>query len=174
MVFLSPDLTLPGVYPQIRLCAVFGARLHPLWEARLFVCLFKRLYLLTVYFFLNLYCAGRGAHRQGSDRGRLSGVGKPAVGSRGSYFSTRNRDLSRGSVSRSSVIFSFALFVVVRRDRIGFSGVRVPQFEPFFAAQGDLFARRVRPRGWRSRKSIYRYVLYGYSAAVPHRLSGPD
>ena len=33
----------------------------------------------------------------------------------------------------------FALFVVVRRDRIGFSGVRVPQFEPFFAAQGDLF-----------------------------------
>lgn len=33
----------------------------------------------------------------------------------------------------------FALFVVVRRDRIGFSGVWVPQFEPFFAAQGDLF-----------------------------------
>lgn len=64
MVFLSPDLTLLGVYPQSdyvqcleRVFIFFG---KPGYS---FACL--RLYLLTVYFFLNLYCAGRGAHRQG-------------------------------------------------------------------------------------------------------------
>ncbi|WP_303067068.1 hypothetical protein [Alistipes indistinctus] len=64
MVFLSPDLTLPGVYPQSdyvqcleRVFILFG---KPGYS---FACL--RLYLLPVYFFLNLYCAGRGAHRQG-------------------------------------------------------------------------------------------------------------
>ena len=53
MVFLSPDLTLPGVYPQSdyvqcleRVFIFFG---KPGYS---FACL--RLYLLTVYFFLNL------------------------------------------------------------------------------------------------------------------------
>ncbi|MFR4026377.1 MAG: hypothetical protein ACLTZY_12700 [Alistipes indistinctus] len=57
-------MTLPGVYPQSdyvqcleRVFIFFG---KPGYS---FACL--RLYLLTVYFFLNLYCAGRGAHRQG-------------------------------------------------------------------------------------------------------------
>ena len=53
-----------GVYPQSdyvqcleRVFILFG---KPGYS---FACL--RLYLLPVYFFLNLYCAGRGAHRQG-------------------------------------------------------------------------------------------------------------
>lgn len=119
-----------GRLSAIRLCAVFGARLHPLWEARLFVCLFTSLSADCLLLSQSILCRSWRSS-PGAEPRPIVWCGKTGRRFAGQLFFDQKQGFEPGQRQPEQRDILFALFVVVRRDRIGFSGVRVPQFEPF-------------------------------------------